>query len=124
MWVPKKLLQAQGYTKNPIKIWLPKTEHKPTLPRNTRIPNPQTVHREKPKGKQHWVSKAFNNDRQQKQGSSHTKPNTNNESPKASPSITKRNPALTSTINQKWIPRKQVKLMKPLHLAITQERKE
>ena len=119
MWVPKKLLQAQGYTKNPIKIWLPKTNYEPTLPRNTRIPNPQTVHLAKPKGKHQWVPKAVDNDRQQRQDSSHTRPNKNHESPKAYSSTTKRNPVLTSTINQKWIPRKQVK-----HPAITQERKE
>ena len=117
--MPKKLLQAQGYTKNPIKIWLPKTNYKPTLPRNTRIPNPQTVHPEKPKGKQQWIPKAVNSDRQQKQGSSHTKPNRNNKPPQASSSTTKRNFILPSTINQKWIPRKQVK-----HPAITQERTE
>ena len=64
MWVPKKLLQAQGYTKNPIKIWLPKTNYEPTLPRNTRIPNPQTVHLAKPNGKPQWVPKAIDNDRQ------------------------------------------------------------
>ena len=116
MWVPKQLLQAQGYTKNAIKIWLPKTKYKPTLPRNTRIPNPQMVHPEKPKGKQKWVPKAFNSDWQQKQGSSHTKPNTNNELPQASSSTKKRNPILPSTITQKWIPKKQVK-----HPAITQE---
>ena len=119
MWVPKKLLQAQGYTKNPSKVWLPKTNYKPTLPRNTTIPNPQTVHPKKPKGKQKWVPKAFNRDLQQKQGSSHTKPNTNNEPPPASSSTTKRNPILPFTINQKWIPKKQVK-----HPAITQERTE
>ena len=124
MWVPKKLLQAQGYTKNAIKIWLPKTKYKPTLPRNTTITNPLTMHPKNPKGKQQWVPKAFNNDRQQKQGSSQTKPNTNNKPPQASPSTTKRNPVLPSTINEKWIPRKQVKLMKPLHPAITQERTE
>ena len=109
MWVPKKLLQAQGYTKNPIKIWLPKTNYEPTLPRNTKIPNPQTVHLAKPKGKHQWVPKAVDNDRQQRQDSSHTRPNKNHESPKAYSSTTKRNPVLTSTINQKWIPRKQVK---------------
>ena len=119
MWVPKQLLHAQGYTKNAIKIWLPKTKYKPTLPRNTRIPNPQTVHPEKPKGKQQWVPKAVDSDRQKRQDSSHTKPITNNEPPQASLSITKRNPVLPSTINQKWIPRKQVK-----HLAITQDRTE
>ena len=123
MWVPKKLLQEQGYTKNPINIWLPKTNYEPTLPRNTRIPNPQTVHLAKPKGKHQWVPKVVNSDRQQKQGSSQTKPNINNEPPLASPSTTKRNLVLPST-NQKWIPRKQVKLMKPLHPAITQERME
>ena len=119
MWVPKKLLQAQGYTKSPIKICLPKTNHNPTFPNNTRIPNPQTMHREKPKGKLQWVPKVFSNNPQQKQSSSHTRPNTNHESPKASLSTTKWNPNLTSTIKQRWIPRKQVK-----HPAIILERME
>ena len=82
------------------------------------------MHPKNPNGKQQWVPKAFNNNPQQKQGSSQTKPNTNNEPPQASPSTTKRNPVLPSTINQKWIPKKQMKLMKPLHPAITQERTE
>ena len=124
MWVPQQILQAQGYTKNAIKIWLPKRKYKPTLPRNTRITNPQTMHPKNPKGKQQWVPKAFNNDQQQKQDSSQTKPHTNNELPQTSPSTTKQNPILPSTINQKWIPKKHVKLMKPLHPASTQERME
>ena len=108
MWVPKKLLQAQGYTNSPIKVWLPKTNQKPTLPNSTRILNPQTTIPDKPKGKLQWVPKVFSNNPQQKQSSSHTRTKTNHESPKASLNTTKWIPILTST-NKRWIPKKQDK---------------